>query len=93
MNLDDALLQKLESLTMLKIDPQKREEIKKQLSDILNFIENVSQVDTQKITLENTQSTPLREDVVFTDDEIVHKVLQHAPKSQSNFFIVPKIIE
>ncbi|MFY9094505.1 aspartyl/glutamyl-tRNA amidotransferase subunit C, partial [Aliarcobacter butzleri] len=37
--------------------------------------------------------TPLREDTSKQDLELSNHILNHAPKSEDGYFIVPKIIE
>lgn len=91
MQIDDKLLDKLERLSMIKIDENKREVIKSQLSEILGFVENIANLDTN-IDFVEEEKTPMREDVVV-DSHIAKDVLSHAPKAQNGFFIVPKIIE
>ena len=41
MNIDDTLLNKLEKLSSLKINDDKRELVKSQLDGILNFVNNI----------------------------------------------------
>lgn len=90
--IDEKLLSKLERLAMIEVEDGKKEEVKHQLSDILNFIEKIQKVNTDDISLQNYQKTPLRLDVV-SDANISSDVLKNAPSAQDNFFIVPKIIE
>lgn len=92
MQIDDALLSKLERLSMLKIDENKRASTQAQLTEILGFVENLSSIEVQKDCFEEQLKTPLREDVP-QDANIAKDVLSHAPHAQDNFFIVPKIIE
>lgn len=92
MQIDDALLDKLQKMAMLEIDENKREEIKTQLSEILNFVENLSSIKTEEIKESCKQKTPLREDIV-KDSQIYQAVLDHAPCAKDGFFIVPKILE
>lgn len=92
MQIDDALLSKLERLSMLKIDENKRASTQAQLTEILGFVENLSSIEVQKDCFEEQLKTPLREDVP-QDANISQDVLSHAPHAQDNFFIVPKIIE
>lgn len=93
MKIDDKLLQKLEKLAMLEVRADKREEVKTQLNDVLDFIDKIAQADTKSIVIKTPQNAPLREDEVALDATIPSQVLEHAPKAESNFFIVPKIIE
>ncbi len=96
MQVDDALLSKLEKLSFLKVSDDKREEIKSQLSEIMNFVDNLSALDTTDIDdnfAMNDMPTPLREDSPSCDTHINDDILKNAPKSGDHFFIVPKIIE
>lgn len=92
--LDDGLLHRLEKLGMIEIDEGKKEEIKKNLSDILGFVDNISSLDLDDIQLEaKDMKTPLREDIKENDSSISQNILKNAPESKDGYFIVPKIIE
>jgi len=96
MQVDDALLTKLEKLSFLKVSDDKREEIIAQLSEIVSFVDNLSELDTQGIDENfamNDRATPLREDVSSCNTQINDDIIKHAPQSADHFFIVPKIIE
>jgi len=96
MQVDDALLTKLEKLSFLHINEDKREEIISQLSEIVNFVDNLSELDTDGVESAfamSDKATPLREDSVKSSPTVSEDILKHAPKSADDFFIVPKIIE
>jgi len=96
MQVDDALLQRLEKLSFLTIEEEKREEIIAQLSGIVDFVENLSELDTENVDDKfamNESATPTRIDTPNSNAEINESILDHAPHSQDHFFIVPKIIE
>jgi len=96
MQVDDALLSRLEKLSYLKISDDKREEIIEQLSEIVGFVDNLSELDTDGVDANFAMSdsaTPLREDTPQCDPQIHEDILTHAPKSADDFFVVPKIIE
>ncbi|MDO8454746.1 MAG: Asp-tRNA(Asn)/Glu-tRNA(Gln) amidotransferase subunit GatC [Sulfurimonas sp.] len=96
MQVDDALLTKLEKLSFLKVSDDKREEIINQLSEIVSFVDNLSELNTDGVDdtfAMSDASTFLREDVVVSDAQISDDILRHAPQSADHFFIVPKIIE
>jgi aspartyl-tRNA(Asn)/glutamyl-tRNA(Gln) amidotransferase subunit C len=66
-----------------------------QLSNIMSFIEQLSEVDTDNVEpLANVAniSLRLREDEI-NDGDCAEKVLANAPEETLNFFVVPKIIE
>ncbi len=96
MQVDDALLSKLEKLSFLKISEDKRGEVVSQLSEIVSFVDNLSELNTDGIEgsfAMSDKGTYTREDIPFCDKKINEDILKHAPQSEDNFFIVPKIIE
>jgi len=96
MQVDDALLSKLEKLSFLKVSDDKREEIISQLSEIVSFVDNLSELDTEGVDdnfAMNNDATYAREDIALCNSEINSDILKHAPQSGDNFFIVPKIID
>jgi aspartyl-tRNA(Asn)/glutamyl-tRNA(Gln) amidotransferase subunit C len=96
MIIDNTLLEKLEKLSMLKIENEKKEELATQLTEILAYVENLAELDTDGLDASfSTLSggTPLREDTPNTNPEIAQSIFAHTPNAENNFFIVPKIIE
>ncbi|MDX1809395.1 MAG: Asp-tRNA(Asn)/Glu-tRNA(Gln) amidotransferase subunit GatC [Sulfurospirillaceae bacterium] len=96
MQIDDNLLTKLENLSALKIDDSKRAEIISELSEIVQFVEILNELNLDKEEATFTTlagGTPFREDTPFVNPEIIETILDNAPKSQDGYFVVPKIIE
>ena len=96
MQVDDALLSKLEKLSFLKVSDDKREDIKSQLSEIMSFVDNLSSLDTTGVDdnfAMSDMATPLREDKASCDTTVNDSIINNAPQSADHFFIVPKIIE
>ncbi|MEA3330571.1 MAG: Asp-tRNA(Asn)/Glu-tRNA(Gln) amidotransferase subunit GatC [Campylobacterota bacterium] len=96
MQLDDALLTKLEKLSFLKISDDKRDEVMTQLSQIMSFVDNLSELDTEGVDdnfAMSDKATFAREDIPSNNKDIGDDILKHAPLSGDHFFIVPKIIE
>jgi len=96
MKIDDALLSRLEKLSMLRIDDAHRQEMMGQLSEILSFVDNLAELDTTEVpeTFAMTaNATRLREDLPACDTAVNDDILAHAPHSEAHFFVVPKIIE
>lgn len=96
MQIDDALLSRLEKLSNLEISEDKRQEVINQLSEIVSFVDNLSELDTQELnpTFAMTENgTQLRADEPRSSKSVSDAILEHAPQSEDNFFIVPKIIE
>ncbi|MCP4970025.1 MAG: Asp-tRNA(Asn)/Glu-tRNA(Gln) amidotransferase subunit GatC [Arcobacter sp.] len=96
MTVDDKLIDKLAKLSSLEIDDSKKDNLKSELADIIDFVENLNEIDVSNIeaTFNTVEGgTPLREDVSNQDLELSNHILKHAPKSEDGYFIVPKIIE
>ena len=96
MQVDDALLTKLEKLSFLKVSEDKREEMISQLSEIVSFVDNLSELDTTGVDdnfAMSDMATPLREDIASCNTSLNDDILKHAPHSADHFFIVPKIID
>jgi len=94
--IDNTVLTKLEKLSMLKIEEDKKEALATQLTEILSYVENLSELNTDNLsanfsTLES--GTPLREDSPKNQSEIAQSIFAHTPNAENDFFIVPKIIE
>lgn len=93
-NISDKELDKLAHLARLSFEGEERIQIKQELAKIISFCEKLNQVDTEGIepliyvtpTLNN-----VREDVV---QEVITKeeALKNAPKKDSDFFRIPKVI-
>jgi len=88
-------VKKVAELARLEFNEAQTEKFTEQLGNILEYIEKLNELDTDDV--EPTShvlniSTPLREDKVqklLTIDE----VLQNAPESEDDFFVVPQVIE
>ncbi len=96
MQVDETLLKRLEKLSFITIADEKREEVIAQLGEIVGFVDNLSELDTEGVDdnfAMNDSATPLRADTPLCDQEIINDILEHAPRSEENFFVVPKIIE
>lgn len=82
-------------LARLKLDPAERERLSLQLENILSYVQKLNELKTD--TVDPTQHIlPVQN--VTRPDEIKSSlppsaVLNHAPKTRDNFFIVPQVIE
>ena len=96
MQIDDKLLSKLEKLSALKIDDNKREDAIVELTKIVNFVEILNELNlsSEKASFTTLKGgTPFRDDTPSSNEEIIKIILEHAPKSENNYFVVPKIID
>jgi aspartyl-tRNA(Asn)/glutamyl-tRNA(Gln) amidotransferase subunit C len=95
MAIDAATVRKVARLARIAEPEEKLEPLAKELSGIMNWIEQLAEVDTdgvEPMTTSVAMTLPMREDVV-TDGGDAEKVLGNAPKTAKGFFIVPKVVE
>ena len=95
MSIDAATVRKVARLARIKVAPDRLEALAAELSGIMAWIDQLNEVDTEGVRpLASTEavSLPMREDVV-TDGGDPAKVLANAPRTERNFFVVPKVVE
>ena len=95
MAIDVATVRKVARLARIAEPEEKLETLAKELSGIINWIEQLAEVDTdgvEPMTSAVHMPAPMRDDVVTEggDPEIV---LSNAPRRAGNFFVVPKVVE
>jgi aspartyl-tRNA(Asn)/glutamyl-tRNA(Gln) amidotransferase subunit C len=95
MSIDAATVRKVARLARIAEPEDRLEPLAKELSGILDWIEQLNEVDVagvEPMTSAVHTPLPMRDDVV-TDGGDPAKVLANAPKTVSNFFVVPKVVE
>ena len=95
MAIDVATVRKVARLARLAEPEDKLETLAKELSGIMNWIEQLGEVDTdgvEPMTSAVHVPLPLRDDVV-TEGGDPEVVLSNSPKRAGNFFVVPKVVE
>ena len=95
MKIDDKTLDKIASLAKLEIADSEREQLKSDMTAILDWVEKLNELDTDKTT-EITQMTS--EINRLRDDEQVRNLsnqqaMQNASEKSDGFFVVPKVIK
>ena len=95
MAIDAATVRRVAHLARIKTPEDRLEPLAQELNGILNWIEQLNEVDVDGIepmTSNVRQPLRLRDDLV-TDGNKVADVLSNAPKSADGFFVVPKVVE
>lgn len=88
-------VRKVARLSRITIDESRVEPMTSELNNILNWIEQLNEVDVdgvEPMTAVVETSLPMREDKV-TDGNKPEAVLANAPRSEDGFFVVPKVVE
>ena len=94
MKIDDKTLDKLAKLSSIELEDNKRESLKAELEDIVNFVKNLNEIDVSNIdaTFTTVQGGAiLREDVVLQDKDIPNYVLKHSPKNEDGYLLFRKL--
>ena len=95
MALTAADMKKIASLARIREPEENLEPLARQISGILDWIEQLGEVDTEGVepmASAVAMKMTMRDDVV-TEGGDPARVLSNAPKSDRNFFVVPKVLE
>ncbi len=95
MNVDETTVRRIARLARIKITDEEAKSLEKELSQILNWVEQLGEIDTKDVepmTRVVAQELKKRKDEV-TDGEIADDVIRNAPVADDHFFVVPKVVE
>ena len=93
--MDKKTVTTISYLSRLKIDDEKEEKIIEDLDNIIKFVDQLNIIDTSDVApltnpLEKTAKT--RKDVV-TAKNLKKDLLEVAPSSNDDYFLVPRVVE
>ena len=93
--MDKKTVTTISYLSRLKIDDGKEEKIRKYLENIINFVDQLNDVDTSNI---EPLTNPLEKTAKSRTDEVTAKnlkkeLLKIAPSSNEDYFLVPRVVE
>ena len=95
MAVDDETVRRIAFLSRLKVDDNKIEATKEEFNKILNWIEELNEVNTDAVEeLVAVNEIPLRQ----RQDEVTagqqkDAILANAPAAEYDYFSVPKVVE
>lgn len=95
MAIDNETVKKVAFLSRLKIEEDKLEETKEEFNKILNWVDQLNEVDTdgvEPLVSVNDSNLILRTDEV-TEGNQSQAILKNAPQAQYGYFTVPKVVE
>lgn len=95
MHVDEATVRRIARLARIKISEEEAKGLEKELSGILDWVEQLNEVDVSGVE-PLTRVVPIelkkRVDEV-TDGNKADDILKNAPMSEDGFFVVPKVVE
>jgi aspartyl-tRNA(Asn)/glutamyl-tRNA(Gln) amidotransferase subunit C len=95
MNVDETTVRRIARLARIKITDEEAKSLETELSQILNWVEQLDEIDTKEVepmTRVVAQELKRRKDEV-TDGEIADDVIKNAPMADDHFYVVPKVVE
>ena len=95
MSIDKDTVKHISKLARISLDDKKIDNLSKDLSSIMKFIENLNKLNTDKtaqLTSIINSSLKSRKDEV-KDGKIRDQILKNSPEKNDEFFVVPKVIE
>ncbi|MEZ7865433.1 MAG: Asp-tRNA(Asn)/Glu-tRNA(Gln) amidotransferase subunit GatC [Rhodospirillales bacterium] len=95
MSLDTDTVRRIANLARIKIEDEKLAPLADELNQIIGWIEQLSEVDTDGVapmTSVTKMDMPSREDVIL-DGGCEDKVLANAPSGELPYFAVPKVVD
>ncbi|MBQ9271802.1 MAG: Asp-tRNA(Asn)/Glu-tRNA(Gln) amidotransferase subunit GatC [Alphaproteobacteria bacterium] len=95
MAIDNLTVKRIAFLSRLKIEDEKIEATKEEFNKILNWIEELNEIDTNSVEpliSVNDATLRMREDVV-TSGNCPKDILKNAPSAEYDYFAVPKVVE
>ena len=90
---DDSLFHNLEALSMLKLKKNEREIIKKDIKNILKYLEILDELDTSN---EEEMITPFEKDLNLREDRIyksedISTITKEFPERKDSYIKIPAI--
>tara|TARA_B100000029_G_scaffold420240_1_gene426031 strand:+ start:528 stop:815 length:288 start_codon:yes stop_codon:yes gene_type:complete len=95
MSIDKDTVKHISKLARISLDEKKTNNLSKDLTSIMKFIERLNKLNTQKtkpLTSIINASLKTRIDEV-KDGKIKEQILKNSPEKNDEFFVVPKVID
>lgn len=95
MQIDEATVRHVARLARIKVSEQEAASLKRELTTILDWVEQLDEVDTaavEPMTRMGDMKLPRRKDEVTAGD-MADAVVKNAPLTEDHYFLVPKVVE
>ena len=95
MSIDKDTVKHISKLARISLDDKKVESLSKNLSSIIDFIEKLNELNTDKtipLTSIIDASLTSRKDEV-NNETTRDQILKNSPDENKDFFVVPKVVE
>ena len=94
MNVDKALISKLEKLSNLELDPKEKEQIQEDLTKMLGMVQKIAELDTEGVKPLSHMTSEINE---WREDKVQNQLsreeaLRNAPEEDGTYIKVPKVM-
>lgn len=94
-SITDELIEKLEKLAMIKLSSDEKDTIKKDLSDILKYMQMIDEIDTTNVEPLFSPVEKMLKNIFHGDkekvDDAIKSILDEFPEKKNNLLKVPGI--
>ena len=95
MSIDKDTVKHISKLARISLDEKKINNLAKDLSSIMKFINKLNELNTDKTapltSIINASLKPRKDEV--KDGKIRDQILKNSPEKNEEFFVVPKVVE
>jgi aspartyl-tRNA(Asn)/glutamyl-tRNA(Gln) amidotransferase subunit C len=95
MSINKDTIKKISKLARISVTNEETDRLEKDLNSIIKFVEQLKELNTDKIApiaSVSDQSLTMNKDEIKKINE-KEEILKNAPEKNSNYYIVPKVIE
>ncbi len=95
MSINKDTIKKISKLARISVTNEETDRLEKDLNSIIKFVEQLKELSTDKITpiaSVSDQALTMNKDEIKKINE-KEEILKNAPEKNSNYYIVPKVIE
>ena len=95
MSVDADTVRRIAHLARIAVAENEVEHLKGELNTMLAFVEQLAEVNVENVEpMTSVTPMPMKKRVdAVTDGGLAEDIVKNAPKSEDNFFLVPKVIE
>ena len=95
MSINKDTIKKISKLARISVTIEETDRLEKDLNSILKFVEQLKELNTDKITpiasVSDQRLTMNKDEIIKINEK--EEILKNAPEKNSNYYIVPKVIE
>ena len=95
MSINKDTIKKISKLARISVTSDETDRLEKDLNSILKFVEQLKELNTDKVepisSVSEQELTMNKDEVKKTNEK--EDILKNAPEKNSNYYVVPKVIE